>query len=114
MKKGNRIRVSIEMARRTWERVKNTVEYAHLAEFILHAGHSDVLTLLIFALKWPAGWLILGWVLAAYFYLRLRSTKPMVPANWKSDERDHRYCKPARPEQRNHRRRKGKKSKKSR
>jgi hypothetical protein len=63
-------------AKRVWTRVKRTLEYAHLLEFLLHAGHSDVLALVLFTLRWPAGWLVLGWVFAAYFYIESRRQMP--------------------------------------
>jgi hypothetical protein len=113
MKKGSRRRVSVESAKRIWERVKTVLEYAHLAEFLLHAGNTQVFALLLFALKWPIGWLALGWLLAGYFYLRLRASRANKPAKWKEQpkERDHGKCKPLQPEARKMPPQKGKKVK---
>ena len=106
--------MSVETAKRAWERLRGTLELAHLVEFTIHAGQSDVLALLIFALKWPVGWMILGWLLAAYFWMRLRRSKGTTSHKWKKklpEERDHLECKPLQPEQRKARARKGRKSK---
>lgn len=107
MKKGNRRGVSIESVRSLWKTLKSTLEYAHLLEFILHAGHSDVFVLLLFALKWPLGWMLVGCFAAAYMYLRLRKSRKVSASEWRPVKTD---CKPKPPKGRKQHKQKRKKS----
>ena len=89
-------------ARRTqlvWEKVKGILEYAHLGDYLLHPSHSDILALTIFSLKTPAGWAVLGWMLALYFFLRaIRSAQATTAEKKRSAKpRDHRKCAPPKP-----------------
>ena len=86
-------------AKEIWDKVKRALEYAHLLDYLLHPAHSDILMLLLLALRWPSGWIALGWILAAYFYLRLQAGQPKPPSKKKRarKNRDHRKCKPPKP-----------------
>jgi hypothetical protein len=90
--------VSMRIAKKLWERVKGVLEYAHLCDYLLSPAHSQILTLLLFGLRMPAGWLVLGWFLAAYFFLQLvtRGTPPPERKRTRKS-RDHTKCKPAKP-----------------
>jgi len=109
MKKDDRQSVSIRTAAEVWERVRTTLEYLHLVDYVLHPGHSDILTFLLFSHRWA----LLGWLLAAAFFFRLihgKSTSS-TEASESPKVKDDGRCKPPKPKAR---RKRAKRSTKSR
>jgi hypothetical protein len=87
-------------AKEAWDKVKRLLEYAHLFEYLAHPAHSDLITMLLFALRWPVGWAALGWLIAAYLFFRpVQSDPPRRPRRKKAN-RNHAKCKPPKPESR--------------
>jgi hypothetical protein len=112
MKNEHRRRVSTRKLAEVGTMVKAWVDWMKTFDYGIHPLHTDVLTLLVFSLKMPAGWIALGWLIAAYLFMKLRQKDDSRPRKRARKVRDHKKCKPPKPVARKEGKRKRAKSRK--
>ncbi len=89
MKVSMREGVSLKRVKRAWKALKDTLEYVHLTDFLLHVSHSDALALLILAFTRPLGWLAIVFLALVWSYWLKRqiSQEEVLRMDDKKDER---------------------------
>jgi hypothetical protein len=101
MKTSHRRGVSNQRMEQFWTLMKTWIDRAKAFDYLLHPLRVDVLTLLIFSLKMPAGWIALGWLVAVYLFMKLREKESPRPRRKRvAKVRDHKKCKPPTPKSR--------------